>query len=99
MGFAKALLLCVAAAAAVTSTAAAAAAAAPAAGLRGLLTRRHGVGLSTPSGMEVEVSQKLLDYGATIINQLIAIELSKTSIPAISGKSDGFDCACCFAHR
>jgi hypothetical protein len=98
MGFGKTLLLCVAAAAAVTSAAAAVPATRPAtnSGLRGLLNPRHhshGVGLSTPSGMEVEVSQRLLDYGATIINQLISVELSKTTIPEISGKSDGFDCA------
>ena len=89
---AAALLLC-AAAAAVSP-----AAARPATGLRGLLNPRHhrGVGLS---GMEVEVSQKLLDYGATILNELIAIELSKTTIPEISGKKDGFKCASRVALR
>jgi hypothetical protein len=103
-GAAALLLVCAVAAAATASPAAAVAATAVRheTGLRGLLIPRHhqqqqmqrpGVGLSTPSGMEVEVSQKLLDYGATILNQLIAIELAKTAIPEISGKKDGFKCA------
>jgi hypothetical protein len=47
--------------------------------------------VNTPSGMQAEVSQRLLDYGATIINSVIQTELAKVQIPEISGKQDGFD--------
>jgi len=43
------------------------------------------------SGMQVEASQKLLNYGATIVNQIIEQELGKVSIPEIKGTKDGFD--------
>lgn len=41
--------------------------------------------------MEVVASQKLLNYGAIVVNSLIAAELSKTTIPPISGEKDGFN--------
>ena len=40
---------------------------------------------------KVEASQKLLNYGASIINQIIVQELGKVSIPEISGEKDGFN--------
>ena len=43
------------------------------------------------SGMQVEASQKLLNYGVTIINEIIEQELAKISIGPFSGTKDGFD--------
>ena len=56
-----------------------------------------GVGVKSPIKSvpvclrQVEVSQKLLTYGASILNELIATELGKVTIPDISGEKDGFN--------